>query len=172
VSAVGSGAGNAVPFVLAERRARLAAVTIDDMVVLAACLPAIFGAVPRLSAALADVVNGSEFDPMALLLPLLTGPGAIVSIVALIAVAVVSTWLVGSNGQTIGKRMLGIKIVRKNGMRASLARIFFLRYLLSSAFGWLGYIGLIYQLVDPLLIFQDSRQCLHDRIADTIVIRA
>jgi uncharacterized RDD family membrane protein YckC len=95
-----------------------------------------------------------------------------VSLVGFIAWAAITTRLVWSNGQTIGKRALGIKVVRKDGSRASLARIFWLRNALNSVFSWLGYIGLVYQLIDPLLIFQESRQCLHDRIADTVVIKA
>lgn len=172
MTVVGGSAGSAAPLVLAERGARLAAASIDDLVVLAICLPAIFGAVPRMSAIAADLVNGAELDPYALLWPMLTGAGAMLSLLGFIAWAVVTTWLVSSNGQTIGKRALGIKVVRKDGSRASLARIFWLRNVLNSVFSWLGYIGLVYQLVDPLLIFQQSRQCLHDRIADTVVIKA
>jgi uncharacterized RDD family membrane protein YckC len=35
----------------------------------------------------------------------------------------------------------------------------------------LPYLGWIYLLADPLLIYQDSRRCIHDLIADTIVVR-
>jgi uncharacterized RDD family membrane protein YckC len=172
MSAVGKGAGLAAPGTPAERGTRLAAVTIDDLIVLAVCLPAIFGAVPKMSAVMADVINGAEFDPYALIWPMLSGIGAIISVIGFIAWAVVTTWLVASNGQTIGKRALGIKVVRKDGSRASLGRIFWLRNVLNMVPSWLPYIGLLYQLVDPLLIYQDSRQCLHDRIADTIVVKA
>ena len=37
--------------------------------------------------------------------------------------------------------------------------------------GLLGIIPL-YGLIDPLFIFSESRQCLHDKLADTIVIKA
>jgi uncharacterized RDD family membrane protein YckC len=72
------------------------------------------------------------------------------------------------NGQTLGKKMLGIKVVRKDGAPASLGRIFWLRNVIN------GLIGIIplYALVDHVFIFGESRQCLHDKIADTIVVVA
>ena len=33
-------------------------------------------------------------------------------------------------------------------------------------------VGWLYGLVDALMIFRDSRKCLHDNIADTIVVKA
>lgn len=72
------------------------------------------------------------------------------------------------NGQSIAKKWLGIKVVRTDGTPASLG-IFWLRNvvngLITGAFG-------LYFLVDSLLIFGDSRQCVHDKIADTIVVVA
>jgi uncharacterized RDD family membrane protein YckC len=80
--------------------------------------------------------------------------------------------LVYQNGQTIGKRLLGIKVVRTDGSRASLSRIFFLRYLLNTLFMWVPLAGGLYALVDPLMIFGEARRCCHDYLADTIVIWA
>jgi len=75
-------------------------------------------------------------------------------------------------GQTIGKRILKIRVVRSNGERASLGRIFFLRYFVLALAGAVPFIGGIITLVDTLLIFRDNCQCLHDQLADTIVINA
>lgn len=75
---------------------------------------------------------------------------------------------VSRNGQTIAKKWLGIKVVRTDGSKASLGRIFWLRNFVN---GLLGIIPL-YGLIDALLIFSDSRQCIHDKIADTIVVVA
>jgi len=72
----------------------------------------------------------------------------------------------------VGKRALGIRIVRSSGERASLGRIFALRYLPVTLLGAIPYLGPVFSLVDILLIFRDSRQCLHDQIADTIVVKA
>ena len=76
--------------------------------------------------------------------------------------------LVSRNGQTIGKKALGIKVVRSDGSKASLGRIFWLRNFVN---GLLGLIPL-YGLVDVLFIFGEQRQCVHDKIADTIVVVA
>lgn len=84
----------------------------------------------------------------------------------------VTAMLVYKNGQTIGKRLLGIKVVRTDGSRASFPRIFFLRNVLNMVIMFVPLIGAIYALVDPLMIFGSARRCAHDHIADTIVIRA
>ena len=77
------------------------------------------------------------------------------------------------NGQTVGKKLVGIKIVRTDGTPATVARILFLRLApLQLAGALIPVIGGIVGLVDVLLIFRQSRKCLHDNIADTIVIKA
>jgi uncharacterized RDD family membrane protein YckC len=114
-----------------------------------------------------------SFDTSAVLRGMVTGTGAVVSAVALIVWCVITAWLVATNGQSIGKRLVGIKVIRTDGSRASLARIFWLRNVVNTLPTFLPYIGLAYGLIiDPVFIFQDSRQCLHDKIADTIVVRA
>lgn len=75
---------------------------------------------------------------------------------------------VRSNGQTIGKKILGIKVVRTDGSPISLGRIFWLRNVVN------GLISIIplYGIIDALFIFGESRQCVHDKIADTFVVKA
>lgn len=76
------------------------------------------------------------------------------------------------NGQSIGKKLLGIKIVRKDGSRASLSRIFWLRGVVNAIPGIIPGIRYFYGLVDVLFIFGEPRRCIHDYIADTVVIKA
>jgi uncharacterized RDD family membrane protein YckC len=95
--------------------------------------------------------------------------GACVGALILIAI---NTYLVYKNGQSIGKKLLGIKVVRSNGTRASLLRIFFLRNVVNALPGLIPYLSYLYTLVDHLFIFGERRQCLHDKIADTIVVVA
>jgi len=73
-----------------------------------------------------------------------------------------------ANGQTIGKRMMGIKVVRSDGSAISVTRIFWLRNVIN---GLISAIPL-YGFVDLMFIFGQQQRCLHDRIADTIVINA
>jgi len=99
---------------------------------------------------------------------------AYVGVAGLIAIAGFTLWCwftvkyVKENGQSIAKRMLGIKVVRSDGTSISLGRIFWMRNLLN------GLISIVpfYGLIDALFIFGESRQCLHDKLADTIVVKA
>jgi uncharacterized RDD family membrane protein YckC len=76
--------------------------------------------------------------------------------------------LMARHGQSVSKRMFGIRVVRTDGSRISLARYFFLRALPAQFFAQIPLLGLL----DPLAIFRESRRCLHDDFADTIVVRA
>jgi len=75
-------------------------------------------------------------------------------------------------GQTFGKKVLGIKIVRNDGSRAGLGRIFWLRYFVPGIIGAIPIVGPLFGLADPLFIFGEEKRCLHDLIADTIVVDA
>jgi uncharacterized RDD family membrane protein YckC len=63
-------------------------------------------------------------------------------------------------------------VVRKDGRKAGIGRIFWLRNVVNALPGFVPIVGPVYGLVDALLIFGEARQCIHDKIADTIVIRA
>lgn len=84
----------------------------------------------------------------------------------------ITTYLVHKNSQTIAKKIIGIKVVRSDRSRASLGRIFWLRNFVNWLPSFIPYLGSIYGLVDALFIFGESRQCVHDKIADTIVVKA
>ena len=81
-------------------------------------------------------------------------------------------FLLARRGQTIGKAALGIRITRPDGAQASLARVLGLRYGLGYATTIIPVLGQIFGVVDALMIFRTSRRCLHDVMADTIVVKA
>jgi uncharacterized RDD family membrane protein YckC len=80
-------------------------------------------------------------------------------------------YFLAAKSQTIGKMLLDIRIVRSDGTRASFARLVGLRYGVGALISMLPWVGQLYSLVDALLIFRESRKCLHDNIADTIVVK-
>ena len=70
------------------------------------------------------------------------------------------------DGQTVGKRMMSIRIVRLNGEPITFWSMFlrnFLGYTISGAVFSLGYIW---------ILFDDRKQGWHDKIANTVVVRA
>ena len=85
--------------------------------------------------------------------------------------ALLNLILLARNGQTIAKYMLNIRVTRPDGSVPGLARLFFARYLPVGVLGALPFIGILVSLSDALLIFRDDRRCLHDHIADTLVVR-
>ena len=100
------------------------------------------------------------------------GLGMGVALLVFAGVVIGNCYYLHRNGQTLAKKLLGIRVVRRDGSRCGLARIFFARYLPVTVLGLIPFIGGIVSLVDALLIFRDDRRCLHDEIADTIVVRA
>jgi uncharacterized RDD family membrane protein YckC len=77
-----------------------------------------------------------------------------------------------TRGQTLGKIALGVRIVRTDGTRASAAQLIGMRYGLFALPNLLPAIGQLVGLVNVLFIFHESRRCLHDRVAGTIVVKA
>jgi uncharacterized RDD family membrane protein YckC len=141
----------------ADRSTRLAAAILDSLIAAAM----IYGPM-LLGLTLGGVIAGSD------------GAGTmVIATVALTLVGFVAwCWLtikyVIENGQTIAKKLLNIKVVRSDGSPITLGRIFWLRNFLN------GVISIVplYGLIELLFIFGESRQCLHDKIADTIVVKA
>ena len=92
-------------------------------------------------------------------------------LLGLLLFAIVNGYLLMTRGQTVGKMLLGMRIVRPDGSAASPVRIIGLRY----GVGWLAtalpVVGMVYALLDCLLIFRADRRCIHDLIADTIVVK-
>jgi len=94
--------------------------------------------------------------------------GGLFTLAGLIAWSWLTIKYVARNGQSIAKKLLHIKVVRRDGSPASVSRIFWLRNVVNWLLGMIP----IYAIVDALFIFGESRQCLHDKIADTIVVKA
>ena len=80
---------------------------------------------------------------------------------------VCQAYLLAQYGQTIGKRMLKIRIVKQDSYRTpTLTRSFGIRECGIYLLHWIPFLPLI----DVLGIFGEQRKCLHDLWSDTIVI--
>ena len=84
---------------------------------------------------------------------------------------VLQAYLLAAHGQTIGKALLGIRITRPDGTKASIGRVIGLRCGIWEIFSPVAGVAIAFAFVDTLFIFRKSRRCLHDMIADTLVIR-
>lgn len=81
-------------------------------------------------------------------------------------------YLLATQGQTIGKWVYGIRVVRTDRSKVGLRRILMLREMplfVITAIP-LPYVSAALMLLDAIFIFRSSRQCLHDQLADTVVI--
>ena len=95
------------------------------------------------------------------------------TLLGLCGVVVVQGLFLAFRAQTIGKMLLGLRIMDvATGRRAGFARLVFLRMLVTSLLSALAGVGWVFALIDALFIFRDDRRCLHDFIAGTCVVRA
>jgi uncharacterized RDD family membrane protein YckC len=162
--------------VTATRGSRFLAFLVD-------CSPGlVIGVVGAIFAALMlpGMLSGT-FDPKA-------GGMAMFGVFCLVMFAAMIGWLVWNivllykYGQTIGKKAMGIRVVRMDGSRVSFARFFFLRWLAMAVLGGvvggifgalnIRFLGNMTGLIDCLFIFGAAHRCIHDYIADTQVVTA
>jgi uncharacterized RDD family membrane protein YckC len=145
---------------LADRGTRLGAAILDALVLV---IPmALLG----VGAAIMSPSNGGKMSEAAMVVF-----GILLAIVFLAVVILNLVWL-HRYGQTIGKRILKIKVLRSDGSACTLARYVFTRWLPVTLLGMIPVLGYVVSLADPLMIFREDRRCMHDLIADTIVVRA
>lgn len=91
---------------------------------------------------------------------------------AFICITLVNVVMLSLRGQSIGKWLTGIQIVMfQSGVPAGFVRAVLLRSVVMSVLGSIAYVGVGIQLFDILCIFRADHRCLHDLIADTMVVR-
>lgn len=140
----------------------------------------------RLRAAVVDVLLlVIPAVAMAILLPALLprdrGTAALVAILALLWILGIFIWnivLLVSNGQTLGKKVVGIRIIDASGENPGFWKIFLVRAMPFAVTGALlnhfldtRFASSTLTLVDVLFIFGPTRQCLHDYLAGTHVVQ-
>ncbi|MCA9626302.1 MAG: RDD family protein [Myxococcales bacterium] len=91
----------------------------------------------------------------------------IAALVSSVPMNVIQWYLVAKSGQTIGKKMQRIRIVRMDGQPVGFVHGVALR---SWVLGAVRFIVTCMPILDCLYIFREDRRCIHDLIADTQVI--
>ena len=143
---------------LASRWARLAAVLVDGII--AALLTVPFFMVTGMWS---DMTSGAEPSYGFTLLSGLYG---------FVAYVVVHYYFLNQNGQTVGKKALGIRIENLEGRLIGAPNIIGKRYLPVTAASLVPIIGGLLVIIDALFIFRKDRRCVHDMIAGTRVVKA
>jgi uncharacterized RDD family membrane protein YckC len=138
----------------ATESSRFAANLIDNMLPM---LPAMLAGV---GAALVDHIKGLGM--------VLMGFGGLTA-VGLLAY---NLYLTAKNGQSLGKRWMRIRVLRSNYEPVSPSRILLLRNLIPIGISVIPAVGSIFGFADAVFIFRKDRRCIHDHIADTIVVQS
>ena len=87
--------------------------------------------------------------------------------------AAANVYLMTTAGQTIGKRIVTIRVVdAATGQVPAFARQLGLRYGVPWFLSLIPVVGAALGLIDVLMIFRSDRRCLHDHLAGTIVVMA
>ncbi|HEX7637121.1 MAG TPA: RDD family protein [Burkholderiaceae bacterium] len=149
--------------VLAGRGQRFVAVLLDGIIISLIIWPLyfVFGGASSL------FEPGTAANPFSMMSHMFLAmmPGYLIA-------AAIQGWALHAWGGTLGKKLMGLRIVRADGSRAGFVRLFFLRGGVANVPAFIPLLGSLWALIDMLLIFRESRQCLHDTIADTIVATA
>ncbi len=89
-----------------------------------------------------------------------------------LVIGAINLYFLGTNGQTLGKKALGIRIVRTDGEKVGFWRLLSLRIIVPQLIAVIPILGTIFGLLDALFIFGKERRCIHDHFADTVVVMA
>ena len=152
---------------LADRGSRFVAALIDGVLAMLCAIPGI----------IIIFTSVSNIDPMTMASPVallqVALVGVVVMLLGVLGYQVGMAFMIASSGQTVGKKAMGIRIVRyDNGKLPGVVNGWVLRWLVPFAIGQVPYIGGLFGLVDILFIFGEEKRCIHDLIASTKVVVA
>ena len=136
---------------LASPWTRLGAVFLNLLILIGASIP---------GAILLGVGEDSNSEGIAVM-------GGLLLFGAWVGLAIYQTIILSRDGQSIGKRILNIRIVDAiDDSNPGFARVILLRYVVMQLLALVPLVGLI----DALMIFSEDHKTLHDRLATTVVV--
>lgn len=149
---------SATPIMLASRLSRLGASLIDTIIMMIVILPVMY-----LTGGF-DQISNPEAQPS-----LLYNTG--IAILGFIVFAVINLKSLIRNGQTIGKKVAGIKIVTMNNELPTFQGYLLKRYAFYFFLGYIPVVGQLLSIVNVCFIFGRGQRCLHDLVGGTKVIK-
>jgi len=95
------------------------------------------------------------------------------SVLMLLGLFIYNLVLLATRGQTIGKKLKGIRIVtHPDGANPGGVKTIVLRGIINGLSGSVPLLGPVYSIVDICFIFREDQRCIHDLIAGTKVVVA
>lgn len=144
---------------LASRWKRLSGALLDSLIAMALSLPVMMAA-----DVFKQITEGQPMTPRQQVFFFFFG---------LVVFLLVNGYLLAKHGQTVGKKLVGTRIVSHADEKIlPLAHVFGLRYAPLSVIAQVPLIGNLFALLDCLFIFRKDKRCIHDLIAGTKVIDA
>ncbi len=143
---------------LASRWKRLWASMLDSLIMLSVILPAMYftGGFDGMSK---GVQPSFEYSLM-------------ITTLGIVAFIIININLLVNYGQTVGKKILGIKIVDLEGNLPSLKKHLLKRYAVYFLPDQVPVVGQFFSMINILFIFGKEKRCIHDLVAETKVIMA
>lgn len=99
-----------------------------------------------------------------LLIPLVS------SVIGFGVFAAVNFKFLQANGQTVGKSVMKLKIVKSDDSDVELKEVLVKRYGVIWAASAIPFVGILVALANVLLVLRDSRRAGHDEVAETKVV--
>lgn len=164
---------------LADRGIRLVARLIDWVLELLVTLPGLVMLGPEFMHVVTAAMQGHEPNIEDMDMSRLAA-GGLLLFAGWFILLVVQVWLLSVRGQSIGKIITGIRIVRVDETKAGFVNAWLLREALITVIGimlgMMPFIGPIllrpaFHVTDWCFIFRDDKRCLHDLIASTKVVK-
>ena len=154
-------------FTLGGKVERLAAYIIDSLIAFLSMIPLgsqFFSAVNDFSAGSIDSTNSLTIE---------NTNNFTLGIFLIILQFIIQGYLITTRGQSIGKIVMSLRIVNSiDGTNPGFIKAFLVRFILTQIITSIPYIGFIYIFADPLFIFRSDRRCIHDLMANTIVVES
>lgn len=156
---------------LAGRGTRLGAALIDRLLAALVALPGMVVMGPAFMQIVIAAGRGEDPDMEAISAGSFV-LGALLAGLGLLALFIVQVWMLSTRGQSIGKRVLNIRIVLfRDNSNPGFLHAWLLRNLVPGLIGVVPYVGFLFVLVDLCFIFGEQRRCVHDYIAGTKVVK-